>query len=186
MHKINMRKSYVNRDKSQNPNYPAPLFKFSPKNMEAVAGIIKKYPNNRQQSAVMPLLYLAQEQNNGWLSQEAMNHVAEILEMAPIKVYEVANFYTMYNKRPIGKYLLQICRTTPCWLCGSDEIEKACKDFLQVGFGQTTVDRFFTLLEVECLGACVKGPVLQVNDYYHENMTYQSTIDLLTKLREKR
>ncbi len=173
-------------DKTPKISDSAPSFKFSSTNLEQVAKIIQKYPINQKQSAVMPLLYLAQEQNKGWLSKDAMDHVAEILGMPPIKVYEVANFYTMYNKQPIGKYLLQICRTTPCWLCGSDEIEKACKEFLGVEFGQTTEDRLFTLVEVECLGACVKAPVLQINNDYYENMTYQTTIELLTNLRKQK
>lgn len=160
-------------------------FIFSEANMIKAYEIIKKYPKGKERSAVMPLLYLAQEQNSNWISTAAMDHIAEILRMPPMHVYEVANFYTMYNKKPIGKYLIQICRTTPCWLCASNEITQVCKDELKIEIGETTEDMMFTLVEVECLGACTKAPVVQINDDYYENLSCEKMIDILSELRNK-
>jgi NADH-quinone oxidoreductase E subunit len=122
--------------------------------------IIARYPEGRQASAVMPLLDLAQRQSGGWLPKAAMDHVAEILEMAPIRVYEVATFYTMYKLEPVGEHVVQVCTTTPCVLRGCAAVVDACRDELGVEFGETTDDGKFTLFEVECLGACVNAPMI--------------------------
>ena len=157
-------------------------FEFTPENLEKAKAHIAKYPPGRQQSAVLPLLDLAQRQH-GWVPIAAMNHVAELLEMPRIRVYEVATFYTMFQLRPVGRYLLQACTTTPCWLRGSDEVVAACERKLGVGMGGTTDDKLFTLIEVECLGACVNAPILQVNDDFYEDLDGPKTEALLDALR---
>ena len=159
-------------------------FDFTPENLERAKAHIAKYPPGRQASAVLPLLDLAQRQHAGWLPRAAMDRVAEMLGMAPIRVYEVATFYTMLNLRPVGRYLLQACTTTPCWLRGSDEVVHACEKKLGVGIGGTTPDGMFTLVEVECLGACVNAPILQVNDDFYEDLDGPATEALLDSLRE--
>lgn len=146
-------------------------FEFTKENHKKAQEIIAKYPKGKQQSAVMPLLDLAQRQHQNWIPRAAMDTIARLLDMPLIKVYEVATFYTMYNKQPVGKNLVQICRTTPCWLRGSDEITKACTDHLGIGVGETTKDGKFTLVEVECLGACVNAPMVQINDDYYEDLS---------------
>jgi len=159
-------------------------FEFTPENRERAQAYIAKYPPGRQASAVLPLLDLAQRQSGGWLPLAAMHHVAEILEMPRIRVYEVATFYTMLNLRPVGRYLLQACTTTPCWLRGSDAVVAACEKKLGIGIGGTSEDGLFTLVEVECLGACVNAPILQVNDDFYEDLDGASTEVLLDALRE--
>ncbi len=159
-------------------------FAFSPKNLELAKAHIAKYPPGRQASAVLPLLDLAQRQQGGWLPRAAMDHVAEMLEMAPIRVYEVGSFYTMFNLRPVGRYLLQACTTTPCWLRGSDAVVEACRRGLGIGVGGSTADGLFTLVEVECLGACVNAPILQVNDDFYEDLDGPATEALLDALRD--
>lgn len=157
-------------------------FAFTPENLEKAQAHIAKYPPGRQASAVLALLDLAQRQE-GWVSRAAMDGVAEMLGMAPIRVYEVATFYTMFNLRPVGRYLLQACTTTPCWLRGSDAIVAACRKKLGVGVGETSADGLFTLVEVECLGACVNAPILQVNDDYYEDLDGAATEALIDALR---
>lgn len=157
-------------------------FKFSSENLKKIKEILKKYPDNKQQSAVMPLLDLAQRQHNNWIPIAAMDVIANILDIPKMKVYEVANFYTMYNKQPVGKYLVQICRTSPCWLRGSDEITKICRQKLNLDIGQTSSDGKFTLIEVECLGACVNAPVIQINDDYYEDLSSSSMANIIDKL----
>jgi len=161
-------------------------FEFTPENLERAKAHIAKYPSGRQASAVLPLLWIAQEQSGGWLPRAAMDHVAQILGMAPIRVYEVATFYTMFNLRPVGRYLLQACTTTPCWLRGSDAVVDACERKLGIGVGGTTPDGLFTLVEVECLGACVNAPILQVNDDFYEDLDGPTTEALLDALRNGR
>jgi NADH-quinone oxidoreductase E subunit len=158
-------------------------FAFTPENLERAKAHIAKYPPGRQASAVLPLLWIAQEQH-GWLPRAAMDHVAGILGMAPIRVYEVATFYTMFNLRPVGRYLLQACTTTPCWLRGSDDVVRACERKLGIRIGGTTSDGLFTLIEVECLGACVNAPILQVNDDFYEDLDGPATEALLDALRD--
>ena len=161
-------------------------FAFTPENLDRAEAHIAKYPAGRQASAVLPLLWIAQEQCGGWLPRAAMDHVAQLLDMAPIRVYEVGTFYTMFNLRPVGRYLLQVCTTTPCWLRGSDAVVEACERKLGISIGGTTPDRLFTLVEVECLGACVNAPILQVNDDFYEDLNGPATEALLDALREGR
>jgi NADH-quinone oxidoreductase E subunit len=166
-------------------NFEQPAsFNFTPENLEQAKAHIAKYPPGRQASAVLPLLWIAQYQNGGWLPKAAMDYVAELLAMAPIRVYEVATFYTMFNRRPVGRYLLQACTTTPCWLRGSDAVVEACERKLGIGKGGSTPDGLFTLVEVECLGACVNAPILQVNDDFYEDLDGPATETLLDALRE--
>ena len=166
-------------------NFEQPAsFNFTPENLEQAKAHIAKYPPGRQASAVLPLLWIAQYQNGGWLPKAAMDYVAELLAMAPIRVYEVATFYTMFNLRPVGRYLLQACTTTPCWLRGSDAVVEACERKLGIGMSGSTPDGLFTLVEVECLGACVNAPILQVNDDFYEDLDGPATETLLDALRE--
>ena len=146
------------------------IFAFTPENKALANKIMAKYPPGRQASAVLPLLDLAQRQVGGWLPRAAMDHVAATLDMAPIRVYEVATFYTMFNLKPVGKYLLQVCRTTPCWLRGSDKLTETCQRKLGISLKETTADGKFTLVEVECLGTCANAPVIQINDDFYEDL----------------
>jgi len=157
-------------------------FAFTPENEAKAAAIVARYPAGKQASAVLPLLDLAQRQH-GWLPRAAMDAVAARLSMAPIRVYEVATFYTMFNLRPVGTYLLQACTTTPCWLRGSDDVVGAIRSTLGIGIGESTADGQFTLVEVECLGACVNAPILQVNDDFYEDLDGPGTVRLLEALR---
>jgi NADH-quinone oxidoreductase subunit E len=158
-------------------------FVFTPENMLKAKEIMARYPTSNQQSAVMPLLHLAARQHNGWIPTAAMDCIAEMLQMPNIKVYEVANFYTMYNKQPTGKHLVQVCRTTPCWLRGASDITEACKKHLKIDLGETTADEEFTLIEVECLGACVNAPMVQINDDYYEDLTPETMTEILQNLK---
>jgi NADH-quinone oxidoreductase subunit E len=158
-------------------------FEFTPENLDRARAHIAKYPPGRQASAVLPLLDLAQRQMGGWLPRAAMDYVAGLLDMAPIRVYEVATFYTMLNLRPVGRYLLQACTTTPCWLRGSDAVVAACEKKLGIGVGGSTEDGLFSLIEVECLGACVNAPILQVNDDFYEDLDGPATEALIDALR---
>ncbi len=158
-------------------------FAFSSEDLEKAKKIIAKYPANRQASAVIPLLDIAQRQNDNWLSQDAMHYVAKMLDMPPARVYEVANFYTMFNLKPVGKNLVQICTTTPCWLRGSEEIVDACQKKLGIQMDETTKDGKFTLREVECIGACVNAPVVQINDDNYEDLTPEAMEKILEELK---
>ena len=158
-------------------------FAFTPEYKATADKIIAKYPAGRQASAVIPLLDLAQRQHHGWLPRAAMDHVAKLLAMAPIRVYEVATFYTMFNLNPVGRYHLQVCTTTPCWLRNSDAVLDTCRRKLGVEVGQTTPDKLFTLSEVECLGACVNAPMMQVNDDYYEDLDARSTEAIVDALK---
>jgi NADH-quinone oxidoreductase E subunit len=157
-------------------------FEFTPENLVEAKRIIAKYPAGREASAVLPLLYVAQGQHQNWVPRAAMDYIAAMLGMAPIRVYEVATFYTMFHLRPVGKYLLQACTTTPCWLRGSDEVVETCQKKLGIGIGGTTKDGKFSLIEVECLGGCVNAPILQVNDDFYEDMDAALTEKLLDAL----
>jgi NADH-quinone oxidoreductase E subunit len=158
-------------------------FEFNSENKEKVANILAKYPADRKKSAVMPLLDLAQRQNNNWISQDVIAHISSIIEIPEIKVYEVASFYTMYNLKPVGKYLLQFCKTTPCMLRGIDKIIKDCEKRLGIEMDETTLDNLFTLKEVECLGACVNAPVVQINDDFAEDLTSENFLKILDDLQ---
>lgn len=157
-------------------------FFFTPENLAEAKRIVAKYPAGRQASAILPLLDLAQRQNGNWLSGDAIVYVAELLEIPAIKAFEVASFYTMFNLEPVGKYLIQLCRTTPCWLAGGQAIAQACEVRLGIKAGETTPDGLFTLKEVECLGACVNAPVIQINDDYYEDLTPDSVVAILDAL----
>lgn len=156
-------------------------FEFTPENLKVAEAVIARYPEKRQMSAVMPLLDLAQRQH-GWLPRAAMDHVAAMLRMAPIRVYEVATFYSMYFLQPVGRHVVHVCTTTPCWLRGSADIVQACRQRLGIGLGETTADGKFTLIEVECLGACVNAPMFQVGDEYYEDLTPESAVAVLDAL----
>jgi NADH-quinone oxidoreductase subunit E len=158
-------------------------FAFTAENLAQANAIIARYPARRQASAVMPLLDLAQRQHDNWLPQAAIEHIAGMLEMPRIRVLEVASFYTMFNLAPVGKYLLQLCGTTPCWLRGSDDLKAAIREECGIGVGETSADGLFTLMEVECLGACVNAPMIQVNDDFFEDLDKASTIKLLRSLK---
>ena len=158
-------------------------FAFTPENLEKAKGFIARYPEGRQASAVISLLYIAQAQNDGWLSPAAIEYVAEVLDMAPIRVYEVASFYTMFNLKPVGKYLIQVCRTTPCWLRGAADLTRACQEKLGVGMKEMTEDGLFTIMEVECLGACANAPMVQINDDYYEDLTTERLLEIIDELR---
>lgn len=160
------------------------LFSFTAENLKKAKKFIEMYPQGREGSAVMPLLYLVQEQC-GWVSEPAMRYVADMLNVSHIRVYEVANFYTMYNLKPVGKYLIQVCRTTPCWLCNSEEVLNTFKKKLRIKVGETTKDNLFTLKEVECLGACVNAPVVQINNDFYENLTPEKVEEIITELSRK-
>jgi len=158
-------------------------FAFTAPNRKWANGQIKKYPKGREASAVMPLLTRAQEQNNGWLSMAAIEHVAEYLNMPVIRVLEVASFYSMYYLKPVGRTVIGVCITTPCWLRGSDDVLSACRDELGIEVGETSEDGAFTLLEVECLGACVNAPVCSIMQKYYEDLDGPSMGRILHALK---
>ena len=160
------------------------LFEWSETNFLKVKKIIEKYPSGRKQSAVIPLLDLAQRQNKGWLNKKALEKVAETLSMSFIRVLEVATFYSMFNLKPIGKNYIQICRTTPCWLRGSDKLLNIAKEVTGCSLGDTSEDKKFTVVEVECLGACCNAPMVQINDDYFEDLNEDNFKRLLINLRD--
>ena len=150
-------------------------FRFTPENDALAKAIIERYPPGRQASAVLALLTLAQEQSGSWLPQPALDYVAGYLGMPPIRVYEVASFYDMFNTKPVGRIQIRVCTTTPCQLCGSDAVLAACEETLGIRVGQSTGDGRFFLREFECLGACANAPVLWIDDDFYEDLTYDST-----------
>lgn len=156
---------------------------FRPETMEQVHKIIARYPEGKQKSALIPLLHVAQKEFGGWLSVPVMDYVAEILSIQPIEVYEVATFYTMFNMKPVGKYVLEVCQTGPCMLKGSDGIIDHIKKTLNINVGETTADGLFTLKTVECLGACGYAPMLQLGDFYHEHLTNEKVTEILNLCR---
>ena len=157
-------------------------FSFNSKSEKEAKICIAKYPKGKQASAVMPLLEIAQRQHNGWLPRVAMDYVADFLKMPRIAVYEVASFYTMYNLSPVGQNHVQVCTNLPCWLRGSDRVVNAIEKNLKIKMGETTEDNLFTLTEVECLGACVNAPMIQINDAYYEDLDEDSVDILLTEI----
>ena len=164
-------------------------FDFDAESEAQITKILARYPEGKKASGVIPLLYVVQKQmgrqtGSAWVPRVAMDQVALRLGMAPIRVYEVATFYFMFNTKPMGRYHLQVCGTTPCWLRGSDDVLRACKDAGHLkGYGDTSEDGLFTMSEVECLGGCVNAPILQVDDDYYEDMDYDSTVKLLEALK---
>ena len=162
------------------------LFEWSGDNFLQAKKIIEKYPDDRQQSAVIPLLDLAQRQNKGWLNKKSIEKVAETLSMSFIRVLEVATFYSMFNLKPIGKNFIQICRTTPCWLRGSNKLTEVAKEVIGCELGETTHDKKFTIVEVECLGACCNAPMVQINDDYYEDLDENNFRELLCNLKDNK
>lgn len=183
-----------NTHKDTPENNATTTFEFTPANLERAKEIMLRYPPNYKQSAVIPVLDLAQQQNNGWLSLAAMNSVAKLLEMPEIKVYEVATFYTMFNRSKIGKYHVMICGTTPCRLQGAEKIQSTLEKHLGIHFGETTKDGMFTLSEMECLGACVNAPMIAIADYtkgvegfsyiYYEDLTPEDAVNIIETLKK--
>jgi len=158
-------------------------FKFNDKNLKEAQKIIKNYPKGKQQSAVMPLLYLAQKQNDNWLPLVAMKYIAKFLTMPYIKVYEVATFYTMYNLSPVGKYFFQICTTTPCMISGAYDIVKICKEKISDKENEISKDKTCSWVEVECLGACINAPMMQVNDDYYDDLNKEKTEKIINQIQ---
>ncbi|MBL7706409.1 MAG: NAD(P)H-dependent oxidoreductase subunit E [Taibaiella sp.] len=159
------------------------MIQFSQEKLDKVAEIIARYPEGKQKSALIPLLHLAQEEFGGWLDVPVMDYVASLLAINPIEVYEVATFYTMFNMKPVGKYVLEVCRTGPCMLCGSDQIIEHIKQKLGIKEGETTADGLFTLKPAECLGACGYAPMMQLGKFYKEHLTIEKVDVLLDELR---
>ena len=157
-------------------------FKFSDENLKKIEQIFKRYPEKNKKSAVMPLLYLAQRQNDNWITLAAMKYIAKYLAMPYISVYEVATFYTMYNLSPVGKHFIQVCTTTPCLLRGADKIVKLCKENISPNENEISKKGNCSWMEVECLGACVSAPMLQINDDYYEDLDEKSTKEILVSL----
>ena len=157
-------------------------FNFSLENLKLIEDILKKYPEKNKKSAVMPLLYLAQKQNNNWIPLAALKYIAKYLSMPYISVYEVATFYTMYNLSPVGKHFIQVCTTTPCLLRGADKIVKICKEKISPNESEISKDGNCSWIEVECLGACVSAPMVQINDDYYEDLDEKSTREILDSL----
>ena len=157
-------------------------FEFSATSLEAAKAIIKKYPKDRQQSAVMALLYIAQKQNSNWIPLAAMKYIGNFLEMPYIKVYEVATFYTMYNLAPVGKHFIQVCTTTPCMIRGAYKLVEACKEKISENENELSKNQSCSWMEVECLGACVNAPMMQINDDYYEDLDKEKTLEILEKV----
>ena len=157
-------------------------FKFNHKSIEAANKIVSNYPDGKQQSAVMALLYIAQRQNDNWIPLQAMKYIAKFLDMPYIKVYEVATFYSMYNLSPVGKYFFQVCTTTPCMLRGAYDLVKVCKNKISEKENVLSGDGKISWMEVECLGACVNAPMMQINDDYYEDLDEKSTKEILDSL----
>jgi len=158
-------------------------FAFNAATEERAQTIVARYPEGRQQSAVIPLLDLAQRQAGGWLPTEVIEYVASYLDMPKIRVLEVATFYSMFNLEPVGENFVQLCRTTPCWLRGSDDLRAVAKDVTGCGLGETSADGKFTVVEVECLGACCNAPMVQINDEYYEDLTAENFRSVLEALK---
>ena len=161
-------------------------FEWSKENFSKINTIINKYPSGREQSAVIPLLDLAQRQNKGWLSKNSLEKVAETLSMSYVRVLEVATFYSMFNLQPIGENFVQICRTTPCWLRGSDKLLEVAREVSEINIGETSADNKFTIVEVECLGACCNAPMVQINDNYYEDLDAKNFKNLLINLKNNK
>ncbi|HEY9560401.1 MAG TPA: NAD(P)H-dependent oxidoreductase subunit E [Anseongella sp.] len=159
--------------------------RFSAERLAEVKQIIERYPEGRQKSALLPVLHIAQAEFDNWLSPEVMDYVAELLEIEPIEVYEVASFYTMFNLQPVGKYVLETCRTGPCCLVGAEKLQAHLEEKLGIKPGETTADGLFTLKPVECLAACGFGPVMQVGAAYYERLTPEKLDELLDRFRNE-
>jgi NADH-quinone oxidoreductase subunit E len=159
------------------------MTEFSPEAFAIAKNLIARYPEGKQKSALLPILHLAQSEFGGWLSPETMDYVASLLSIKPVEVYEVATFYTMFNTKPVGKCLIEVCRTGPCWLRGADEIVEHFEKKLGIAEGETTADGMFTLKTVECLGSCGTAPMLQCGADFYENLTNEKVDELIEKLK---
>ena len=157
-------------------------FEFTLDNLEKARKVIKKYPNGKQQSAVMALLYLVQKQNNNWIPLVAIKYIGKFLEMPYIKVYEVATFYSMYNLTPVGHHFVQVCTTTPCMIRGAYELVEACKEKISPNENELSKDKSCSWMEVECLGACVNAPMMQINDGYYEDLDKEKTLKIIDQI----
>ena len=157
-------------------------FEFSKSSLDEAKIIIDKYPKGKQQSAVMSLLYIAQKQNNNWIPLSAMKYIGKLLEMPYIKVYEVATFYTMYNLTPVGKNFIQVCTTTPCMIRGANEIVEACQEKISKNENELSKDKSCSWMEVECLGACINAPMMQINDDYYEDLDKEKALEILDQI----
>ena len=157
-------------------------FEFTSSSLDEAKTIIAKYPEGKQQSAVMALLYIAQRQNDNWIPLAAMKYIAKFLDMPYIKVYEVATFYSMYNLSPVGKYFIQVCTTTPCMIRGANKLVEACKEKISENESELSKDKTCSWMEVECLGACVNAPMMQINDNYYEDLDKEKTLKILELL----
>ena len=155
-------------------------FEFNDVSLNEANNIVSKYPKGKQQSAVMALLYIAQKQNNNWIPLAAMKYIAKFLDMPYIKVYEVATFYSMYNLSPVGKYFVQVCTTTPCMIRGANDLVEACKEKISENESELSDNKTCSWMEVECLGACVNAPMMQINDNYYEDL--DKTLKILDKI----
>ena len=153
--------------------------KFSSESLAVIEKIIARYPEGKHKSALIPVLHIAQAEFDGWLSPEAMNAVAAILKLQPVEVYEVASFYTMFNLKPVGKCLIEVCRTSSCWLRGANEIVEHIENKLNIKDGETTADGMFTLKTVECLGSCGSAPMMMIGAQFHENLSYEKVDTIL-------
>lgn len=158
---------------------------FSEEHLQQVQRIIERYPEGKHKSALLPVLHMAQEASGGWLSTEALDYVAGLLKLEPIEVYEVATFYSMYNLRPVGKHVFEVCQTGPCMLSGSDNIIKYISEKLGIRPGETTSDGLFTLKTVECLGACGYAPMMQLGKHYRQHLTPQKVDAIIEECRNK-
>ena len=159
---------------------------FSPEKLTEVQGVIKQFPEGKQKSAILSVLHTAEEEFGGWLSPETMDYVAELLDIQSIEVYEVASFYSMYNLKPVGKHVFEVCHTGPCMLRGSDEIITYIKEKLNIAVGETTPDGAFTLKTVECLGACGYAPMMQLGDFYKEHLTKEKVDQIIADCRDNK
>ena len=159
-------------------------FEFNENNLRMSKEIISKYPDGKQQSAVMSLLYLVQNQNQNWIPLAAMKYIAKLLNMPYIKVYEVATFYSMYNLSPVGKYFYQVCTTTPCMLRGANKLVEACKENISKNENEISQDGNCSWVEVECLGACVNAPMIQINDSYYEDLNKEKLLKIIDETKK--
>ena len=157
-------------------------FEFTKENLIKIGDILKKYPEKNKKSSVMPLLYLAQKQNHNWIPLAAIKYIAKYLSMPYISVYEIATFYSMYNLAPVGKYFVQVCTTTPCLIRGADKLVKICKEKISPNENEVSKENNSSWMEVECLGACVNAPMMQINDDYYEDLDEKNTREILESL----
>lgn len=167
-------------------NQEKETFSFNRENLKKAKELVAKYPEGRQKSAMLPLLDLAQRQNGGWLSIAAIECVANYISEPFMRAYEVVTFYTMYNTKPVGQYHIQVCTTTPCWLRGANEIMKSCEKHAKTRCGETSKDNMFTISEVECLGACVNAPMIQINDDYYEDLDSKKIGDIIKNIKQQK